>query len=147
VREFATSEDNADKRCHYSSDDVSRRLVHTATTGLSCRCRVRLGGVNWIPTDNSRLSPTENNLKSERVESNRPTHTRHDTDRTVLSCLARRCELDIIETASIVKLSVVRLSVCLSLPSFGRHSPLRRVCCCGPGNQEISIAGMQGRVQ
>jgi len=93
VREFATSEDNADKRCHYSSDDVSRRLVHTATpdtTRLSCRCRVRLGGVNWIPTDNSRLSPTENNLKSERVESNRPTHTRHDTDRTVLSCMARR---------------------------------------------------------
>jgi len=58
-----------------------------------------------------------------------------------------RCELDIIETASIVKLSVVRPSLCLSLPSFGRHSPLRLVCCCGPDNQEISIAGMQGRVQ
>ena len=43
------------------------------TTKLSCLCRVRFGGVNWIP-DNSRLSLTEN-LKSEHVQSNRPTHT------------------------------------------------------------------------
>ena len=41
--------------------------------------------MNWFP-DNSRLSPTEN-VKSERVQSNRPVHTRHDQDRTVLSCL------------------------------------------------------------
>ena len=49
------------------------KLIHAATpdtTKLSCLCRVRFGGVNWIP-DNSRLSPTEN-LKSEHVQSNRP---------------------------------------------------------------------------
>jgi len=37
------------------------KLIHTTkpdTTKLSCRCRVRFCGVNWIP-DNSRLSPTE----------------------------------------------------------------------------------------
>jgi len=66
------------------------RLIHTATrdtTKQSCLRRVRLGGVNnWIP-DNSRLSPTEN-VKSEHVQSNRPIHTRHYTDRTVLSGLA-----------------------------------------------------------
>ena len=33
----------------------------------------------------------------------------------------------------------VCLSVCPSVPSSGRHTPLRRVCCCGPGGQEISI--------
>ena len=41
-------------------------LIHTATpdtTKLSRLCRVRFGGVNWIP-DNSRLTPTEN-LKSD----------------------------------------------------------------------------------
>jgi len=45
--------------------------IHTATpdaTKLSCPCRVRFGGVNWIP-DNSRLSPTEN-LKFEHADSN-----------------------------------------------------------------------------
>ena len=50
-------------------------LIHTATsdtTELSCLCRVRFGGVNWIP-DNSRLSPTVN-LKSEHVSSNCPIH-------------------------------------------------------------------------
>ena len=48
-------------------------------------CRVRFGGVNWIP-DNSRLSPTEN-LKSEHVESNRPIHTGvPDTTQTRPSC-------------------------------------------------------------
>ena len=30
-------------------------------------------------------------------------------------------------------------SVCLPLPAFGRHTPLRRVCCCGPGGQEMSM--------
>jgi len=30
------------------------------TTKLSCLCRVRFGGVNWIPADNPRLSPTGN---------------------------------------------------------------------------------------
>ena len=52
------------------------KLIHAATpdtTKLFCLCRVRFGGVNWIP-DNSRLSPTEN-LKSEHVQSNRPIHT------------------------------------------------------------------------
>ena len=33
----------------------------------------------------------------------------------------------------------VRLSVCLSVPSCGRRTPLRRVCSCGHGGQEISI--------
>ena len=54
----------------------SLKLIHTATpdtTKLSCLCRVRFGGVNWIP-DNSRLSPTEN-LKPEQVQSNSPIHT------------------------------------------------------------------------
>ena len=31
------------------------------------------------------------------------------------------------------------LPVCLSVPSCGRRTPLLRVCCCGPGGQEISI--------
>ena len=46
------------------------KLIHTATpntTKLSCLCRVRFGGVNWIP-DKWRLSPTKN-LKSEHVQS------------------------------------------------------------------------------
>ena len=43
------------------------------TTKLSCLCRVRFGGVNWIP-DNSRLSPTKNS-KFEQFESNRPIYT------------------------------------------------------------------------
>ena len=40
-----------------------------------------------------------------------------------------------------MKLSGVRLSVrlCPSVSLFGRRKPLRRVCCCGPGGQEISI--------
>jgi len=36
-------------------------------------------------------------------------------------------------------LSSVRLSVRPSRTSFSRPTPLRRVCCCGPGGQEISI--------
>ena len=40
--------------------------------------------------------------------------------------------------AGSVQLSGVRLSVRLSVPS-GRRTPLLRVCCCGPGGQEISI--------
>jgi len=31
------------------------------------------------------------------------------------------------------------LSVCLSVPSFVRRTPLLRVCCCAPGGQEKSI--------
>jgi len=31
------------------------------------------------------------------------------------------------------------LSVCLSVPSFDRRTPLQRVCCCGLGGQETSI--------
>jgi len=64
-------------------------LQYTAmpdATKLSCLCRVRFGGVNWIH-DNSRLCPTKYS-KSEHVQSNRPIHTRHDKDRTVLSRLA-----------------------------------------------------------
>jgi len=30
-------------------------------------------------------------------------------------------------------------SVCLSVPSIARCTPVRRVCCCGRGGQEISI--------
>jgi len=55
---------------------VALKLIHTATpdtTKLSCLCRVRFGGVNWIP-DNSRLSPTEN-LKSGHAQSNCLIHT------------------------------------------------------------------------
>jgi len=33
----------------------------------------------------------------------------------------------------------VSLSVCPSISSSGLCTPLRRVCCCGPGGQEISI--------
>jgi len=67
-----------------------RKLIHNHTAA-TCLCRVRLGCVNWIP-DNSRLSPTEN-LQHEHVRSNRPhRHTRHDTDKTVLSRLVWRCE-------------------------------------------------------
>ena len=36
-----------------------------------------------------------------------------------------------------MKVSSVRPFVCPSVPSFGRT--LRRVCCCAPGGQEISI--------
>ena len=42
--------------------EISFSISHIATpdtTKLSCLCRVRFGGVNWIP-DNSRLSPIEN---------------------------------------------------------------------------------------
>jgi len=35
--------------------------------------------------------------------------------------------------------TVERPSVCPSAPSFCRRTPLRLVCCCGPGGQEISI--------
>jgi len=51
------------------------RTATPDTTKLSRLCRVRFGGVSWIP-DNSRLSQTEN-LKSEHVNSNRPIHTAH----------------------------------------------------------------------
>jgi len=61
------------------------------TTKLSCLCRVRFGGVNWI-SYKSRLLPTEK-LKSEHVQSNHTIHTKHDTDTTVLSWLVWRCEL------------------------------------------------------
>ena len=33
----------------------------------------------------------------------------------------------------------VRLSVCLSVPAIDHCNSVRRVCCCGPGGQEISI--------
>ena len=48
-------------------------------TKLSCLCRVRFGGMNWIP-DKSRLSPTEH-LKSKHVNN---THTRTHTRLTAL---------------------------------------------------------------
>ena len=41
-----------------------------------------------------------------------------------------------------MQLSGIRLSVCLSAclsVQSGRRTPLLRVCCCGPGGQEISI--------
>jgi len=64
------------------------KLIHTVTpdpTKLSCLCRVRFGGVNWIP-DNSRLSPIEY-LKSKHVNSNCPIHTAlPDTTQTGLFC-------------------------------------------------------------
>jgi len=57
---------------------------------------------------------------------------RIDTARTV--CAAGSMKL------SSVRLSVPpRPSVCSSVPSFGRRAQLRRVCCCGPGDQELSI--------
>jgi len=57
------------------------------TTKLSCLCRVRFGGVNWI-LGNSKLSPTEN-LKSELVQSNRPIQAViPDTTQTGPSCLS-----------------------------------------------------------
>ena len=64
------------------------QLVHSSaprTTKLSCLCRVRFGGVNWI-LDNSRLSPVEC-LKSEHVNRNCPVHTATaDSTRTGLFC-------------------------------------------------------------
>jgi len=60
------------------------------TTKLSCLCRVRFGGVNWIP-DNSRLSPTEN-VKPEHVNSSRSIHiATADTTQTGLSCRVWCC--------------------------------------------------------
>ena len=62
-------------------------IVRSDPTKQSCLRRVCIGGVNWI-LDNLRLSPAEN-WKSETligiVRSHH--HARHDTDRTVLSCL------------------------------------------------------------
>ena len=73
---------------HRHSTLADLKLIHTAmpdTTKLSCPCRVRFGGVNWIP-DNSRLSPTEN-LKTEHVNNNCPIHSATpDTTQTGLSC-------------------------------------------------------------
>ena len=67
---------------------VTVKLIHTATpdtTKLSGLCRVRFGGVNWLP-DNLGLPPTENS-KSEHVQSNRPIHTgTPDTTQTGPSC-------------------------------------------------------------
>jgi len=58
---------------------------HARHDKLSCLCRVRFRGVNWIP-DNSRLSPTEN-LKSKHVHSNRPIRIgTSDTTETGPSC-------------------------------------------------------------
>ena len=60
-----------DSNCSLPTADRSASFlypIHTATpdtTRLSCLCRVRFGGVNWIP-DNSGLSPT-GKLKSEHV--------------------------------------------------------------------------------
>ena len=54
-------------------------------------------------------------------------------------------QMSVIDTAHIVcrsgsmKLSSVRLSVCPSIPSFGRRTLLWRVYCCAPGRQESSI--------
>jgi len=79
------------------------RVIYTAmpdTTKLSCLCRVRFGGVNWIP-DDSGLSPTEN-LKSEHVSSiivqfTALRQTRHRQDCFIVS--GGRCELGIRSTA------------------------------------------------
>jgi len=82
-------------QCSQCDLKASSHRHATDTTKLSCLCRVRFRGVNWIP-DNSRLSPTEN-LKSERVNSSCPiltaTPDTTQTDRTVSSCLVWRCEL------------------------------------------------------
>jgi len=63
------------------------------TTKLSCLCRVRFGGVNWIPADNPRLSPTGNFEVSTRPERSSNSHrlTRHRQDRLVVS--GGRCGL------------------------------------------------------
>jgi len=82
---------------NYMDTCYNLKLIYTATpdaTKLSCLCRVRFRGLNWIH-DNSRVSSTEN-LKSEHtlaVLSNSHRHARYDSDRTVLSCLVWRCEL------------------------------------------------------
>ena len=67
---------SSSRHTDHATPSVPLKLIHTATpdtTKLSCLCRARFGGVNWIP-DNSRLSPTEN-LKFEHVNSNCPIHT------------------------------------------------------------------------
>jgi len=75
------------------------KLIHTATpdtTKLSCLCRVRSGGVNWIP-DNSRLCRRQkicsrNTFRT--IVQFTPAHqTQHRQDGLVVS--GRQCELDI----------------------------------------------------
>ena len=66
------------------------KLVHTTAAPhprkLSCPCRDRFGGVNWIPDNSGMCRPTEN-LKSEHVQSNRPIHIgTPDTTQTGPSC-------------------------------------------------------------
>ena len=59
---------------------------------------------------------------------------------TTTSLLLLLLLLRIIDTALLVdgrERYGVRLS--LSVPAFGRRTPLRRVCCCGPGEQAVSI--------
>ena len=50
---------------------------------------------------------------------------------------------DTVRMRSMVYETVGRPSVCpsfrLSVPSFDRRTPLLRICCCGPGEQETSI--------
>jgi len=79
----------ADRRSAFTPDrQKDKKLIHIGTpdtTKLSCLCRIRVGGVNWI-RDSSRLSPTEN-WKSGHVQSNGPIHTATpDTTQTRQFC-------------------------------------------------------------
>ena len=57
-------------------------------------------------------------------------HISADNRFLFLSLLAQHAEQD---------LRNGRASVCRSVPSFVRHNPLLQVCCCAPGEEEISI--------
>ena len=65
-------------RCDFDSRQLKIRY--------DTRCARKPTRVSFIYRT-ERPSPAEN-LNAERVQSNRPIHTRHDTDKTVLSCLA-----------------------------------------------------------
>jgi len=94
--------------CRCSNLVSEKQSIHTAmsdTTKLSCLCRVRFGGVNWIP-DNSRLSLTEN-LKSEHVNSNCPIHTTTpDTTQTIL--FRRVCYMQRYGDLTVFRMAAVR---------------------------------------
>ena len=80
-KENANYRNNIYKPCAGPNHSRRYQFCHTTTPDtakLSCRCRVRFGGVKLI-TDNSRL-------KSDHVQSNRPIHT-STSDTTRLSRL------------------------------------------------------------
>jgi len=108
--------------CRLLNDDLAR------TVGAHPRRFVALGSV---PLQAPQLAVDE--LKRCRHELGKYTHAAADSTSV---CGLRNGVYETNDTVS------VRLSVCasarLSVP-FARRSSVHRVCCCGPGGQEISI--------